>query len=248
MPPKMPKPSTAAKRAPAAAASSAADAELFTLLETRLFTAVVGDVMDQMGFRRQFLPQPIKPLAPRHKLAGRAMTVLESDAYDDVNSHAPGPLSRKPFGLMMEALDDLKAGEIYVATGASMTYALWGELMSTRAMHLGARGAILDGFMRDADQIEDLGFRVFSRGLFAQDQGPRGKVVDYRCAIEIAGVRIEPGDLMFADREGVIVIPRRAEAEVIRRALEKSETENKVGDAIRAGMSACAAFEKFGVM
>ena len=99
------------------------------------------------------------------RIAGRAMPVLEADVHDDGNDASMGPLAHKPFGLMLEALDDLKPGEIYIATGASLEYALWGELMSTRAMHLKASGAILDGYIRDANQIEELGFTVFCRGL-----------------------------------------------------------------------------------
>ncbi|MEM7776750.1 MAG: RraA family protein [Pseudomonadota bacterium] len=224
------------------------DAAVFETLTRDLYTAVVGDVMDQMGYRRQFLPAAIGPLKPAMKLAGRAMPVLEADVFDDGTAAAKGPLATKPFGLMLEALDDLKSGEIYIASGASLTYALWGELMATRAMHLGAAGAVLNGYIRDANQIEELGFAVFSRGLYAQDQGPRGKVIDYRCAIEIEGVRIEPGDLLFGDREGVLVIPSAAEAEIIQRAVEKATTETAVGDAIRNGMSAVEAFNTFGVM
>ncbi|MHA3979881.1 RraA family protein [Halovulum sp. GXIMD14794] len=224
------------------------DTELFDLLKTRLFTAVVGDVLDQMGLRRQFLPAGIAPLKPGMKIAGRAMPVLEADVYDDGSEAAKGPLAHKPFGLMLEALDDLKEGEVYIATGASLRYALWGELMSTRATYLKAAGAILDGYVRDADGIEALGFPTFCRGVYAQDQGPRGKVIDYRCAIEIDGVRIEPGALLFGDREGVLVIPREAEEEAIRRAVEKAETENEVERAIKGGMSATQALETFGVM
>ncbi|HRD74730.1 MAG TPA: RraA family protein [Hyphomicrobiaceae bacterium] len=221
---------------------------LETLTNGRLHTAVVGDVLDQMGFRHQFLPAGFAPLNPAMRLAGRAMPVLEADIFDDGRPSSQGPLARKPFGLMFEALDDLKPGEIYVATGASLRYALFGELMATRATCLKAAGALLDGYVRDGAQIEAIGFPVFARGLYAQDQGPRGKVIDFRSAIEIAGVRIEPGTLLYGDREGVIVIPREAEEECIARALEKVETENKVGDAIRAGMPAAEAFRKFGVM
>lgn len=224
------------------------DTELFDLLKTRLFTAVVGDVLDQMGLRRQFLPAGIAPLKPGMKIAGRAMPVLEADVFDDGSEAAKGPLAHKPFGLMLEALDDLNEGEVYIATGASLRYALWGELMSTRATYLKAAGAILDGYVRDADGIEALGFPTFCRGVYAQDQGPRGKVIDYRCAIEIDGVRIEPGALLFGDREGVLVIPREAEEEAIRRAVEKAETENEVERAIKGGMSATQALETFGVM
>jgi regulator of RNase E activity RraA len=224
------------------------DATIFALLRTELFTAVVGDVLDVMGHRRQFLPAGIAPLVPQSKLAGRAMPVLEADVFDDGAAASAGPLGQKPFGLMLEALDDLKPDEVYIATGASLRFALWGGLMSTRATHLRAGGAVLDGYVRDADDIERLGFPVFSRGLYAQDQAPRGKVIDYRVPIEIAGIRIMPGDLLFGDREGVLVIPREAEQEAIGRAVEKLRTESAVAVAIRQGMSACDAFVHFGVM
>lgn len=223
------------------------DPSLFVLMKTRLFTAVLGDVLDQMGLMRQFLPAEIGPLTPAAVVVGRAMPVLEADVFGTADG-AAGPLTDKPFGLMLEALDDLRVGEVYVASGASMRYALWGELMSTRAKHLGAAGAVLNGYVRDIGGIEKLGFPAFGRGLYAQDQGPRGKVIDWRCGLEVEGVRIMPGDLIFGDREGVLVIPRAAEEEAVRRALEKAETENEVEKAIKAGMSSVEAFRTFGVM
>ena len=222
------------------------DSLLFEALTSTLFTAVVGDVLDQMGYRHQFLPPSIMPLRPSTVLAGRAMPALEMDVGG--SDERLSGLADKRFGLMLEALDDLKPGEIYVATGGSLSYALWGGLMSTRALHLGAAGAILDGYIRDAREIEALGFPVFSRGLYAQDQGPRGKVVDFRVPVTIGGVRIAPGDLLFGDREGVLVIPREAEEEAVRRALDKASAENQVASAIRGGMSAVEAFATYGVM
>jgi regulator of RNase E activity RraA len=224
------------------------DETLFGLLKTELFTAVVGDVLDVMGYRHQFLPAGITPLQLATKLAGRAMPVLEADIFDDGSEASKGPLARTPFGLMFQALDDLHPNEVYVATGSSLRFALWGGLMSTRAVHLRAGGAILDGYIRDSAEIETLGFPVFSRGLYAQDQGARGKVIDFRCAVEIEGIRIRPGDLLFGDREGVLVIPREAEQEAIARAREKVSTENLVAKAIRGGMGAAEAFSRFGVM
>lgn len=225
------------------------DDYLLETLRTRLFTAVVGDVLDRMGFRHCFLPPRIMPLRADMKLAGRAMPVLEADIFEAGSAEVGrGPLAGVEFGLMLQALDDLRAGEVYVATGASPRYALWGELMSTRARHLGAAGAVLDGYVRDAAGIEALGFSCFGMGTYAQDQGPRGKVIDFRCAVEIDGVRIEPGALIFGDREGVLVVPREAEAEAVARALEKAGTEDEVGRAIRGGMSATDALATFGVM
>jgi 4-hydroxy-4-methyl-2-oxoglutarate aldolase len=207
------------------------DADLFSSLRDKLFTAVVGDVLDKMGWRRQFLPQAIGPLKLDMKLVGRAMPVLEADVFDE-SSRSPCAAVAKPFGLMLEALDDLRPNEVYVATGGSFRYALWGELMSTRARFLRAAGAVLNGFVRDATGIEALDFPTFCRGLYAQDQGPRGKVIDFRVAVEIEGVRMAPGDLIFGDREGVLVIPAEIDAEAIQAALAKASTENKVAIAI----------------
>lgn len=224
------------------------DDDTFTLLKTGLFTAVIGDVLDVLGFRQQFLPAGIAPLKSGMKIAGRAMPVLEADVFSDGAEGSSGPLAQKPFGLMLEALDDLKPGEVYMATGASLNYALWGGLMSTRATHLKAAGAIVDGYVRDVGEIQALSFNTFCRGVYAQDQGPRGKVIDFRTSIVIGDVRVSPGDLIFGDDEGVLVIPRAVETEVLRLAQEKASTENRVAIAIRNGMPACEAFATFGVM
>jgi regulator of RNase E activity RraA len=218
------------------------DEELFDTLRRELFTAVVGDVMDTMGLLRQFLPPQIKPLRNDMVVTGRAMTVLEADVPSGTD------FVSEPFGLMFRALDDLKAGEVYVCAGGSPRYALWGELMSTRATNLGAAGAVVDGYHRDTSGILRLGFPTFSYGGYAQDQAPRGKVIDFRVPLEIGGVKVTPGDIVFGDLDGVCVIPRAAEEEVFRRALEKVQKENLVGRAIEDGMSAQEAFKKFGVM
>jgi regulator of RNase E activity RraA len=224
------------------------DEELYGTIRRDLFTAVVGDVMDTMGLLRQFLPPQIKPLRNDMVVTGRAMTVLEADVFVEAHgSSATGSIS-DPFGLMFRALDDLKAGEIYICTGASPQYALWGELMSTRATNLGAAGAVVDGYHRDTSGILGLGFPTFSYGGYAQDQAPRGKVIDFRVPLEIGGVKVMPGDVVFGDLDGVCVIPRAAEEEVFLRALEKVKKENLVGRAIQDGMSAQEAFKQFGVM
>ncbi len=222
------------------------DEELFTLLKTKLFPAVVGDVLDKMGYLHQFLPADIKPLDDDMVLAGRAMPVLEADIYDaDGNNN---PLASKPFGLMLEALDSLKPGDIYIAAGGSLKYAMFGELMSTRAKILGANGALVNGYIRDTKGIKALGFPAFGRGRYAQDQGPRGQVIDYNVTVKIAGIRIEPGALLFGDCEGVLVIPKAVEEEAIAKSLEKAAMENTVEDAIKGGMSTVEAFKTYGVM
>ncbi|MFO7322559.1 MAG: RraA family protein [Chloroflexota bacterium] len=224
------------------------DEELFRIARAELFTAVVGDVMDKLGLMHQFLPPQIKPLNPDMVVIGRAMPVLEADVFGERIEGSANSLMSKPFGLMFEALDDLKPNEVYVCTGASPKYALWGELMSTRAIKLGAAGAVLDGYSRDTRGILALGFPTFSWGTYAQDQGPRGKVVDYRVPLQIGEARIEPGDILFGDLDGVCVVPRHAEEEVFSRALEKARGEKLVKQAIENGMSTVEAFRQFGIM
>lgn len=223
------------------------DKELFELCKNELFTAVVGDVMDKMGYTSQFLPPKIKPLNPDMILIGRAMPVLEADCFEEI-ANTNNPLMEKPFGLMMEALDDLKEDEIYICAGASPSYALWGELISTRAMKLKASGAVVDGYSRDTNGILALNFPTFSYGSYAQDQAPRGKVIDWRCKIKIGNVMVEPGDIVFGDIDGVCIVPKGIETDVFTAAIEKVRMENKVRKAIENGMGATEAFEKFGVM
>jgi len=226
------------------------DEELFALVRRELFTAVVGDVMDKLGLRRQFLSPRIQPLRDDMVVIGRAMPVLEADVFEERTEGSANPLMSKPFGLMLEALDDLKPNEIYICTGSSPAYALWGELMSTRAMKLRAAGVVVDGYSRDTRGILKLDpvFAVFSHGRYAQDQGPRGKVIDFRVPIEMNGVRVAPGDIVFGGLDGVCIVPRAMEHEVFRLALEKARGEQLVAQAIREGMSAVDAFQKFGIM
>ena len=222
------------------------DHELFALCRRELFPAVVGDVMDAEGLRHQFLPAQIRPLREDMVVVGRAMPVLDVDCSGGEIAHEG---RRRPFGLMFEALDDLKRGEVYVATGGSPRYALWGELMSTRARILGAAGAVLNGYLRDSRGILRLGFPAFAWGNYAQDQGARGRVVDFRCALDFpGGVIVRPGDILFGDVDGVLVIPREHEADIVNKALEKVRGENKVREAIEKGMSTREAFDTFGIM
>lgn len=218
------------------------DSELMPMLRERVFSALLGDVLDKMGLLHQFLPPAVRPLRDDMIVAGRAMPVLEITLPEDAD-----PL-RKPFGLMLEALDDLKPLEVYVAAAGMPPYALWGELMSTRAQQLGAAGAVMDGYSRDTAGILEVGMPVFSTGCYAQDQGPRGEVADFRVSIQFGRVNVSPGDLIFGDRDGVLVVPRAAEEECIRRALEKLEGESLVRIAIQNGMSTVEAFAKYGVM
>jgi len=110
------------------------DKSLLALIKNELYTAVIGDIMDKMGYTHQFLPPRIRPLRDDMFIAGRAMTVLEADVLDNLTDAGNNPLLKRSFGLMLEALDDLREDEVYICSGSSPAYALWGELMSARAM------------------------------------------------------------------------------------------------------------------
>ncbi len=224
------------------------DDELFALIQRELFTCVVGDVMDKIDLQHQFLPPQIQPIRRDMVVIGRAMPVLSVDVFAERTSGSANPLMSKPFGLMLEALDDLRRNEVYMNTGSSPRNALWGELMSVRARKLGSRGAVLNGYVRDTKTILEMGFPTFGFGSYGQDSAPRYKVVDFRVPVEIGSVRVRPGDILFGDSDGVLVVPADAEAEVFTRALEKARGEKLVRKAIEGGSSAVEAFAKYGVM
>jgi len=224
------------------------DDEMFSTIRRELFTCLVGDVMDKMGLQHQFLPPQIRPLRPDMVLIGRAMPVLSVDVFEERITGTNNKLMEKPFGLMLEALDDLKANEVYVNTGSSPRNALWGELMSIRARKLGAAGAVLNGYLRDTKAVLNLNFPAFCWGSYAQDSAPRYKVVDFRISIEIGAVRVRPADFVFGDIDGVCVVPVEAATEVFTGALEKARGEKLVRKALEEGSSAVAAFEKYGIM
>jgi len=217
--------------------------EMVRLIREQLFTAVIGDVMDSLGLTRQFLPPEIRGLKPEMTVVGRAMPVLEADLADGDD------WGNDAFGLMFRALDDLKRGEVYICTGASPLYALWGGLMSTRAMSLGATGAILDGYHRDTREILNLDFPVFSAGAYAQDQRLRGRVVDFRCDIEFGNkCRVAAGDLIVGDVDGALVVPKRSVEDVLQAALAKVTGEENVRRSILQGERTEDIFRRTGIM
>jgi len=217
----------------------ATDDELFRLMKETLYSPVIGDILDTLGLWHQFLPQAIQPLRTDVIIAGRAMPVQIADAWGRQES---------PYGRMTEALDQIQPNEIYIATGGSMNCAAWGEIMTATARTNKGEGAIIDGFHRDTPQVIEQNWPVFSRGRFAQDAGVRSKVVDFRCPVEIGGVTIQAGDLVFGDIDGVVVVPKAVEKEVFERALEKARAEKVVRKDIESGLSSTEAFRKYGIL
>lgn len=213
--------------------------EMFALMKEKLYTPVVGDILDVMGYSHQFLPPDVRPLRESMKLAGKAMTVLMIDVF--------GP-QKKPFGLLTEALDQLEKNDIYLATGGTKRCAYWGELLTATARTRGAVGAVVNGWHRDTPQVLEQNWPVFSCGCYAQDSSIRTQVVDFRCQIEVGQVTIKNGDLVFGDVDGVLIIPGEVAEEVLEKSLEKAAGEKVVRQAIESGMTATAAFAKFGIL
>lgn len=215
------------------------ETELFEIMKEKLYTPVLGDILDEKGYTHQFLPQNIRPLRDDMKIAGKAMTVLMIDVFGK---------QEKPFGRLCECLDQIQPNEIYVAVGGTKRCAYWGELLTATAKARGGNGAVVDGWHRDTPQVLEQNWPVFSNGCYAQDSSVRTQVVDFRCQIEIGQVTINDGDYIFGDVDGVLVIPKEIAAEVVEEALEKASKEKALRKAVEGGMPVTEAFEKFGVL
>lgn len=220
-------------------APSTASEDHFELIRTQLHTPVIGDVLDTLGRRHQFLPQRVRPLRSDMVLVGRAMPVLLANVFDD---------QKHPFGRLTEALDQLQPGDVYLAGTPATPCAAWGELLTAAARGRGAAGAVIDGFLRDTRQVLGQEWPVFSQGSYGQDARIRSVVLDYRVPIEIGHVRIMPGDLVVGDIDGVVIVPRDLEEEVVKRAVAKVATEDHVRRSIGDGMSTSDAFAHYGVL
>lgn len=211
----------------------------FAEVRRRLTTSVIGDVLDRAGCFRQFLPPQVRSLTPEMVLVGRAMPVQIADTHT---------IPAQPFGRLTEALDQLRPGEVYVAASGRNLCAAWGEILTNTARQRGAVGAVIDGYHRDTRGILRQCWPVFSWGSYAQDAGARATVVDFRVPLTVGQVRMEPGDLVVGDLDGVVVVPRAIEAEILAAAEAKVRTEVEVQDQISNGMSSTDAWQRFGVL
>jgi regulator of RNase E activity RraA len=205
-----------------------------------LTVAAVCDALDAEGLLSQAPRVPLRPLTSGRVLVGRCRTMLWADMFHG---------DPRPYELELRAVDLCCPGDVMIAAaGGSMRSGVWGELLSTAARNAGCAGVIVDGAVRDVRQMTAMDFPVFARGVCPYDSKDRQRVIDVDVPVEIDGVRFEPGDLVVADADGVVVVPARVEAEVVRRAWEKVHAEDRVRDAIRGGMKAVEAYDTFGVL
>lgn len=204
-----------------------------------LYSAVVGDVLDRLGARNQIMAPELRPLWPEATLAGYAFPVQAA---------ATDHLAEEPYKLELAAVDALSAGEVMVVGGAGRRAAFWGELLSTRALARGCRGAVVDGLARDGRAIVGMGFPLFLAGLSPADSYGRLEVVGYGEPVVCGGVRVAPGDLVLADFDGVVVVPAALADEAIAAAEAKVRAEDAVREALRGGASVADTFRRYGVM
>lgn len=219
---------------------SAADEITLAMMREKLYVAVVCDALDSLGLTHQSPRVPLPPWTVSRLLVGRCRTTLWADMFH---------IDPKPYDLELQAVDACQPDDVLIAAaGGSRRSGIWGELLTTAARNRGCVGAIVDGAIRDVDKIVPLDFPVFARGVCPYDSQNRQRVIDLDVPVEIDEVRFSPGDLVFADRDGIVVVPREVEQEAIRRAWQKVHAENITRDAIRDGMKAVEAYEKYGVL
>lgn len=220
--------------------ATAEEVERFAKLEQDLYAAVISDALDSLGFTEQAMEGHLRPLDPSFRFAGRARTIACSDVYH---------IGSDPYGTEIEAIDSILEGEVVVvSTQESKRNAPWGELLSTAAKARGARGAVIDGYVRDVEKIQQLGFPVFATGIRPIDSKGRGIVLDYNVPVVCGGVTVSPGDFVFADYDGVVVVPQHTVEEALRLATERVQLENHTRQELMDGAYLRDVYEKYGVL
>lgn len=209
-------------------------------IEEKLYSAVLSDAMDSLGYRNQSPNIDLRPYTGISILVGRCKTTLWADMFhEDPN----------PYALELQAVDSCKEGDVLIAAaGGSMRSGIWGELLSTAARNSGCKGVVVDGAIRDVAAMRKVAFPAFALGTSVYDSLHRQRVIDLDVPVEIAGVTFEPGALVFCDEDGIVVVPREIEEETLAKAFHKVEAENISREEIRNGMKASLVYKKYGVL
>ena len=217
------------------------DEQKFKWIKENLYVAIVCDVLDTLGYRNQAMHQRLRPLDTENStMVGRARTIrwMETD-YIENDSYT----------LEIEAVDSLRTGDVIVhSTDFAGTNAPWGELMSTIAKRNGAAGCICDSMIRDCRKIIAMQFPVFYGGIRPLDSLGRGKVMAYDVPVRCGDVVVKPGELVFTDYDGVVVVPREVEDKVLELAFEKVYKENQSRNDLLNGDSLRTVYDRYGVL
>lgn len=218
----------------------ASDPITLPMMRETLYTAAVCDALDSLGLRGQALPGSLAPRTGIHRLVGRCKTTLWADTEWELAN---------PYELELYAVDSCHPDSVVIAAaGGSLRSGIWGELLSNAARNRGCVGAIVDGAVRDVAAMTVMDFPVFSLGICPLDSKDRQSVVDVDVPVMVQGLVFRPGDLVFADQDGIVVVPPEVEEEAIRRAWVKVHTESVARQAIRGGMRITEAYKKYGVL
>lgn len=209
-------------------------------IKEQLGAALICDALDSMGYRHQSPRVQFHPYTGIHKMAGYCKTTLWADMYHE-DPH--------PYDLELKAVDSGTPGSVFIAAAAGSTRsAIWGELLSTAAANQGCVGTIVHGAVRDIAKMREMGFPVFATSKNTYDSLHRQRVIDMDIPVEIDGVVFSPGDFVFCDEDGIVVVPRAIEQEVIEKALKKASAESVTRNEIKNGMKAEEAYIKYGVL
>ncbi len=214
------------------------DVGLFEFMEKYFYSGALSDILDALGYP-DCAASPramIRPLDPRTVCAGRVRTLL----------NAPCKTGRKdPYRLALELIDSLRPGDVAVtAATRSVETGIMGELSATAMRSRGARGCLIDGYTRDARKIIQMGFPVFAKGISPIDTTDRAAVIRYDGPIVFAQRKVLPSQIVFADLDGIIFIPRDIEEKVIREAIQKVRAETRVRRELRTGKTAREVWDK----
>jgi 4-hydroxy-4-methyl-2-oxoglutarate aldolase len=215
---------------------------LFERMASELYVAVISDILDKLGHRNQVMSPTIQPVDKntREVLVGSAATVLFAPQFEVLPN---------PYTTLISAIDSLKPGEVGVlATGGLQGPAHWGELFSTAAMARGARGIVIDGYHRDTRQLLELGFPVYSTGACPLDSWGRSTAVGYGMPVKCGGILVNPGDIIFAEIDGVAVIPQEIAGQVIEGAFDKVAKEDRARDDLHEGVLLSEVWQKYKVL
>lgn len=217
------------------------ETELFDFMEQNFYAAALSDVMDEMGVRNQAIDPGlgIRPLHPDFVTAGRVYTLVNALNQREDN----------PYELAIKGVDQLQKDSVIVATSIDLiNTGIMGELTATAMRARKSRGAVIDGFTRDGRKLLSMNFPTFARGMSPIDTTGRVRVVDIGCAVTIGGIIINPGEIIFADYDGIMVIPKTIEKEVIDKTIQRVNEENLVRNHLAAGGTMAEAWEKYHVL
>jgi 4-hydroxy-4-methyl-2-oxoglutarate aldolase len=206
----------------------------------RLTVALAADVLDRLGLRAQVLSHRIRPVAGRERLAGVAFPIAAEPDETILDN---------PYEHELAAIDAVPPGAVVVlATGGCLDAAVWGELLTTRALARGAAGAITDGAVRDLAALRELDFPTFAAAISANDSRGRVAVRAWGSPVLCGGVSVAGGDLVLADADGVVVVPRDTAEEMLAAAEEKRDKEELARRLLAEGMSAAVVWERHRVL